>query len=430
VNGDTLVEPNEAFFVNVTNVSGANLADGQGLGTIQNDDIPLVDISQLYGGGGNTGAPYKNDFIEVFNRGNSTVDLAGWSVQYTSAAGTGTWSVTPLCPAGPCLLLPGHYFLVQEAQGAGGTTNLPTPDASGTIAMTTGAGKVALSISTTPLSGACPSTSSILDVLGYGSSATCFEGAGPTPAPGNATSVFRRSGGCTDTNDNAADHFVSAPFPRNSSSPINTCIAGTPPNLTIDDVTVTEGNTGNVTANFTVSLSAPVPANDVTFDINTQSGTATTANSDYIAKSLTGQVIPAGQQTYSFTVTINGDTAIEPDETFFVNVTNVSGATLLDGQGVGTIRNDDLPAFSVNDVLANEGNAGTRTFSFIVSLSAPAPSTVTFDIATQDNTATAANNDFVARSLTSQTIPAGQTTDVFDVRSTATWIQSRMKRSS
>lgn len=415
VNSDTLVEPSETFFVNVTNVSGANLADGQGVGTIQNDDTPLVDISQLYGGGGNTGATYKNDFIEIFNRGSTTVDLAVWSVQYTSAAGTGTWSVTPLCPTGSCLLLPGHYFLVQEAQGTGGTTNLPTPDATGTIAMTTGAGKVALTAGTTPLSGSCPSSPSIMDVLGYGSSATCFEGTGPTAAPGNTTSVFRRSGGCADTNDNAADTFVLALFPRNSISPANNCVAGTPPNLTVADVMVDEGNTGTSTATFTVSLSTPAPSTDITFDIATMNNSATTANNDYLAKSLTGQVIPAGQQTYTFSVTINGDLAIEPDETFFVNVTNVSGATVLDGQGVGTIHNDDLPALSVNDVLANEGNAGTRTFSFTVSLSAPAPAAVTFDIATQDDTATVANNDYAARNLAGQSIPVGQQTYSFDV---------------
>jgi uncharacterized protein (TIGR03437 family) len=415
VNGDTLVEPAETFFVNLKNVSGANLADGQGVGTILNDDTPLVDISQLYGGGGNTGATYENDFIEIFNRGNTTVDLTGWSVQYTSAAGTGTWSVTPLCPSGPCLLLPGRHFLVQEAQGAGGNTTLPTPDAIGTTAMTTAAGKVALSASTTPLSGACPTSASIVDMLGYGSSATCFEGTGPAAAPGNTTSVFRRSGGCIDTNDNAADSLISAPFPRNTISPANNCAAGIPPNLTVDDVTVTEGNTGTITATFTVSLSTPAPSTDVTFDLATQNNTATTANNDYVAKSLTGQVIPAGQQTSTFSVTINGDTAIEPDETFFVNVTNVSGATVLDGQGVGTIHNDDLPMLSVNDVLANEGNAGTRTFSFTVSLSAPAPSVVSFDIATQDNSATVAASDYVSRSLTGQTIAAGNTSFTFDV---------------
>src|SRR4249919_2422695 len=86
-------------------------------------------ISQVYGGGGNAGSTYKNDFIEIFNAGSTSQSLNGWSVQYASAAGT-TWSVTNLTNV---TLAPGQYYLVQEAVGAGGTTSLPTPDATGTI---------------------------------------------------------------------------------------------------------------------------------------------------------------------------------------------------------------------------------------------------------------------------------------------------------
>ena len=419
VNGDTLVEANETFLVNVKNVSNATLADGQGQGEIQNDDIAVVVISQVYGGGGNSGAVYKNDFIELFNRGNTMVDLSGWSVQQNAVSDTDAWAVTPLCANGPCLLAPGKYFLVQEAAGTGGTQNLPTPDARGTINLSATTSKVAVVSSTTPLAGACPTGISIMDRVGFGSTAAtanfCFEGPGPAPAPSNSTAAFRKAGGCSDTNDNSADFFVTAPFPRNSSSPMNNCTAGAPSNLAIDDVTVNEGNSGTTTATFTVSLSAPALSTDVFFDIAAQDNTATTTNSDYIAKTLTNQFIPAGQQTYSFTVTINGDVAIEPNESFFVNVTNVTGATLTDGQGIGTIENDDIPALFINDVSLTEGNAGTKTLGFTVSLSAPAPGTVTFDIATQDNTATVADNDYVARSLTSQTITAGNSTFFLEV---------------
>ncbi|HSB07899.1 MAG TPA: lamin tail domain-containing protein, partial [Blastocatellia bacterium] len=156
VNGDTAFEPNETFSVNVTNVAGANVSDGTGVGTITNDDCPPVPadlvISQVYGGGGNTGATLTNDFVELFNQGSTTVNLTGWSVQYLGSTGTGTWSVTPLSGS----IAPGGYYLVQEAAGAGGTTPLPTPDAIGTIAMAAGAGKVALSSTTTAFSGACP----------------------------------------------------------------------------------------------------------------------------------------------------------------------------------------------------------------------------------------------------------------------------------
>jgi uncharacterized protein len=78
-----------------------------------------VVISQLYGGGGNIGSLYKNDFIELHNLGTTTVELSGWSVQYASTTGT-TWSRTNLSGS----LDPGEYFLVQEAQGTGGTVDL------------------------------------------------------------------------------------------------------------------------------------------------------------------------------------------------------------------------------------------------------------------------------------------------------------------
>jgi uncharacterized repeat protein (TIGR01451 family) len=188
-----------------------------------------------------------------------------------------------------------------------------------------------------------------------------------------------------------------------------------PNNLTINDVSLNEGNAGTTSFTFTVSLSAPAGPGGVTFDIATADGTAV-APGDYTAKSLTGQTIPAGSSTYSFTVLVNGDTTPETNETFLVNVTNVTGATVTDGQGQGTIVNDDAaPNLTVNDVSLNEGNAGTTTFTFTVSLSAPAPAGgVTFDIATANGTATA-GTDYTAKSLTGQTIPAGSSTYTFDV---------------
>ena len=82
----------------------------------------------------------------------------------------------------------------------------------------------------------------------------------------------------------------------------------------------------------------------MTFDIATADGTATSGSSDYTAKSLTGQTIPAGSSTYTFDVLVNGDTTPEPNETFFVNVTNATNAIVTDGQGLGTITNDDFTA--------------------------------------------------------------------------------------
>lgn len=115
------------------------------------------------------------------------------------------------------------------------------------------------------------------------------------------------------------------------------------PNLTINDVTANEGNAGTTNFTFTVSLSAPAGPGGVTFDIANANGTATAAGSDYQNQVLTGQTIPAGSSTYSFTVLVNGDLLNESSETFFVNVTNVVNAIVVDGQGVGTITNDDVP---------------------------------------------------------------------------------------
>jgi uncharacterized protein len=121
------------------------------------------------------------------------------------------------------------------------------------------------------------------------------------------------------------------------------------PLLSIDDVSVLEGDSGTTTATFTVSLSAPAGVGGVTFGIATANDTAT-AGSDYAANSLTGQSIPAGSSSYSFSVTINGDTTPEANETFFVNVTNVTGATIGDGQGQGTIQNDDVSVVQIHDI--------------------------------------------------------------------------------
>lgn len=175
---------------------------------------PDLVISQIYGGGGNSGATLRNDFIEVYNRGTETVSVEGWSVQYASAAGS-TWQVTVLDGQIP----PGRHYLVQEAQGAGGSVDLPTPDATGTIAMAAGSGKVALVTNSTPLTAVCgancDTAPGVRDYVGYGSTATDFEGTGPTPTLSNTTAALRVAGGATDTDNNATDFTVGAPNPRN-----------------------------------------------------------------------------------------------------------------------------------------------------------------------------------------------------------------------
>ncbi|MEK8045326.1 ExeM/NucH family extracellular endonuclease [Ideonella margarita] len=179
-----------------------------------------VVISQVYGGGGNTGSVYKSDFIELRNAGSAPVSLNGWSVQYASATGS-SWGVTALTNV---TLQPGQYYLVQQSTGSGGTTNLPTADATGTFTMSATAGKVALVTSTTALTGTNPTGATLEDLVGYGTTAGAFEGStGPAPAPSATLADVRAAAGCTDTNDNKADFMAVDAIPRNSATSYTAC---------------------------------------------------------------------------------------------------------------------------------------------------------------------------------------------------------------
>lgn len=174
---------------------------------------PIV-ISQVYGGGGNSGATIKNDFIELYNAGTTPVDLSGWSVQYSSATLAG-WSPTTKTDLSG-VIQPGHYFLVQEAAGTGGSVALPAPDLVGTIAIGASNGKIALVRNTAVLSGNCPKADAfVVDFVGFGT-ADCFEGSAATAALSNTTAAFRKDYGRIDTNDNAGDFEIDLPTPRNS----------------------------------------------------------------------------------------------------------------------------------------------------------------------------------------------------------------------
>lgn len=175
-----------------------------------------VVVNEVYGGGGNSGAALKNDFIELRNDGSTAVDLSSWSVQYISAApgATTTWQTTPLSGS----IAPGDTYLVQEAAGAGGTTALPTPNATGSINMSGTAGTVALVSSQTALtcktSADCAADSTVRDLVGYGTAAI-FTGNAAAPATSNTTSDSRDASG-TDTGQNGADFTNGAPTPTPS----------------------------------------------------------------------------------------------------------------------------------------------------------------------------------------------------------------------
>ncbi|MEU2780104.1 lamin tail domain-containing protein, partial [Streptomyces sp. NPDC007162] len=173
-------------------------------------------IAEVYGGGGNSGATYTNDFVELGNAGSGSVDLSGYSVQYLPGAPTASskWQSTPLTGS----LAGGGRYLVQEAAGTGGTKALPTPDATGSINMSGTNGTVALVTGSDPLTcltaADCQADPRVKDLVGFGT-AVVHEGNGAAAGAGNTASVAR-SASLADTDDNAADFTAGDPSPQNT----------------------------------------------------------------------------------------------------------------------------------------------------------------------------------------------------------------------
>jgi predicted extracellular nuclease len=278
---------------------------------------PTLVISQVYGGGGNTGATLKNDFMEIFNRGSSAVDVRGWSIQYASSTGS-TWTRTTLAAASlpdPVLIQPGRYFLVRQAQGAGGTVDLPRADAIGTTSMSSSAGKVVLLNSDTTIATGtlCP-TANVVDLVGYGAGTNCSETA-PTATLNNTTAALRLGDGCTDTDNNSADFTTGSPSPRNSDSPVHFCDVESAPSVA--STNPSNGATGVARdANIAINFSEPVNVSGDWYSISCgTSGAHTVAQS-------------GGPQSY----TLNPDADFSFSETCTVNVfaSGVSDQDLLD----------------------------------------------------------------------------------------------------
>ena len=188
---------------------------------------PSLVISEIYGAGGNAGALYANDYVELFNRGGSTVDVSSWSVQYATAAGN-SWSATPLTGS----VAPGRHLLVQLGPTGTVGSPLPAPDVTGTTNLAASGGKIALVHDTAAIlcgasPGSCTGVATLQDLVGYGS-ATDYEGTAAAPALDATTAAVRAGGGCTDTDSNTADFTGAAPAPQSSAAAAAPC-AGTPP---------------------------------------------------------------------------------------------------------------------------------------------------------------------------------------------------------
>ena len=287
-------------------------------------------VSQVYGGGGNTSAIYKNDFIEIFNRGTGPVSLNGLSVQYASSTGT-AWQVTNLTNV---TLAAGQYYLIQEAAGANlSATSLPAPDVSGTIPMAAGAGKVALVNSTAALSGACPTapdTAATLDIVGYGTTGVnCTPAA---PALGNTTSDTRVDR-CAGGTQPWSAFTAGAVSPRNTATALSPCgapagISFTPAALPPATLSAFYSQTfvasgGNGTYRYSVS-SGSLPPGLAFSTAGVLSGTPATAAGSPYAFQITVSDTASASATQSYTLTVNN--------TFICAVTN----TIAQIQGSGT----------------------------------------------------------------------------------------------
>ena len=189
-----------------------------------------VVISQVYGGNGGT---YASDYVELFNAGANPVSISGWSIQYSSATGTGTFAGNGVTTLNG-VLQAGQYWLVKLATTTGAA--LPAADASGTVNLSATGGKLILANVSTGLAcngstaSPCNATQSaqIVDLVGYGS-ANYFEGSAAA-APSGTTALLRAGNGCTDTGNNATDFATGAPAPRNSLTAPAPCAGGaTPP---------------------------------------------------------------------------------------------------------------------------------------------------------------------------------------------------------
>jgi hypothetical protein len=246
----------------------------------QMQTVAHVVISQVYGGGGNSGATYSNDYVELFNPSDTPLSLNGWSIQYAPATGAGLFSANVTNLSGS--LAPGQFYLVQLAGGANGNT-LPTPDATGSINMNTSDGKVVLVKTTTGLlcnggSTACTGAdlANIVDLVGYGT-ANFYEGTGAAPSASNILSVFRKNNGCFDTDNNNTDFATGNPTPHNTAFvPISACSAqftatasavnstGTASALTSSAAILTATASANLTASAAITNTSPATTGSAT----------------------------------------------------------------------------------------------------------------------------------------------------------------------
>jgi hypothetical protein len=438
---------NEAFSINVTNVVNASLSDGFATGIILNDDGPTLSIADVSIGEGNSGTKLATFTVRLSVASAAPVTYGIATSNGTATAGSDyvarslagetipagqlsrTFAVTL---NGDAVLEPNETFAVALTSASGATAfdgqaigtilNDEGPTISiSDVAIGEGNSGTKLATFAVRLSAvaAVPVTYTIATVGNTAVAGSDYVGGslvGQTIPAGQVTRVFNVTINGDSTGEANEFFFVVLSSVSGASVfdgvGLGTILNDDGPTVSIADIFLGEGNAGTKIATFTVRLSV-ASASPVTYRIATSNITAT-AGSDYVARTLVGETIPAGQISRAFAITWNGDTAIEPNETYAATLSSVVGATVFDGQAIGNILNDDGPTLSIADMAITEGNSGTKVATFTVALSKVAAVPVTYSIATLNNTAIA-GSDYVARSLTGETIPVGQLTRTFGV---------------
>ncbi|CEG29122.1 DUF4350 domain-containing protein [Bacillus sp. B-jedd] len=294
-----------------------------------------VVISQVYGGGGNSGAPFNKDFIELYNPTDQEVSLEGWSIQYASSAGTG-WNVTKLSGTIPAY----GYYLIAQAGGATGE-ELPAPDATGGAAMSATSGKVALMNTTTAGFGNMPAGT--VDFVGFGA-ANAYEGTGPAKSPSNTTSAQRRPyanvapakglGNAWDSDDNMNDFVAGVPTPRNTKSPIERPMQSAASLAPI-------GRNIQFTPGKIAGFEGAVPANSIVTAFETKGGTSLASGTAVENGSFELTFGKTDLKTVFLTAKQEGKDASEPVEIQLAAASAQIAADklsyMVDSKGVGTL---------------------------------------------------------------------------------------------
>jgi glucose/arabinose dehydrogenase len=444
--GDTDVEGNETFTLELANPTGGAVIGAAGVGTITNDDqapvtIAIGDLAVLEGHAGTA-----NVLVPV----TLSMPAAGTvSAQYVIAAGTATAGSDFTAASGLVTFAAGQTAATISVTVAGDVSDEPdetiTVDLSapsgatladsqsivtitdddaaptvavGDVSVSEGATTATVTLSLSAVSGRPVSVTATTSNLTASPADFSAVTQSVTFAVGAATATLAVPI-TTDVLDEANETFaVTLSAPANATigdgSGVVTIIDDDPaPSLSIADVSVVEGNTGGSPAVFTVTLSA-ASGQTVTVAYATASGTATGGDFTAVSGALT--FLP-GATTQTISVSVLGDVAAESDETFTVTLSAPVNAAIGDGQAVGSIVNDDVappaPVLTIGNASITENNSGSRNLTFTVSLTPASATTVTVGYATAPQTATA-EVDYTTRTGT-LSFAAGVTSRSFTV---------------